>query len=115
MPTASAGRSSRARFKLRAPPSSPRIRRLPRLVSVGRLFRPPRPDQLERLPESRLGRLLVERGVDVGAVEHFDRRGGALYGAERGLELIGERELDLVHEAKRLLAHDNEQPRLNDV
>ena len=68
-------------------------RRDARRASVRRQRCPPVAEQLERVPEARLRRLLVERRVDVGRDERVDRRRELLELALGRLELAREREL----------------------
>ena len=63
----------------------------PRLVR--RQLVPTTAEQLERVPEARLRRLLVERLVDVGREERLDRRRELLQLAFGRLDLAREREL----------------------
>src|SRR5205823_10896565 len=83
--------------------------------SIGRQLGPPRAELLERVPKACLGRLLVERSVDVGNDQRLDRRGEALEPADLRLQGIGEWELDLVQESQRVVAHDDDELRLHDV
>src|SRR5712692_6981355 len=82
---------------------------------VRRELRPPGTELLEGVPKRCLGRLLVERGVDVGDDERLDRRGEALELAHAPVERSRERELEPVHERERVVAHHDEQLRLDDV
>src|SRR5205823_10674105 len=91
-----------------------RRRRAPR-TSVRRKGFPPHAERLERVPEARFLRLLVERLVDVGRIERLDRRSERLPLALRRLERAREREAEGVQERERLLAHDDDELRLDDV
>src|SRR5439155_2684546 len=83
--------------------------------SVGRELRPPRAELLEGVPKFVLGLLLVERGVDVGDYERLDRGGEPLQLAEAPGQPSRERELEAVHERERVLAHHDDELRLDDV
>src|SRR5206468_1584779 len=76
---------------------------------------PPWAQRLESVPELRLRRLLVERRVDVRHVQRLNRRSPVLERAQVGLELGRERELERVQERERVLAHDDDELRLDDV
>src|SRR5262245_46764660 len=52
----------------------------------------------ERRPEPLLGVLGVERGVDVGHVQRVDGGREALHLALAGLDLVGERQLEVVED-----------------
>ena len=82
---------------------------------VRRQLGPPRADGLEGVPERGLQRLLVERRVDVGADERVDRRREGLELARLRLHLLAEREVEPVEEAERVLAHADDELRLDDV
>ena len=65
----------RRRCTQRSPPSGPRVRVPGGGRLVGRQFLPPGAERLEGVPERRLCRRLVERGVDVRDDERLDGRG----------------------------------------
>src|SRR5215217_518415 len=94
-----------------APPASPQKRE----ELIGRKLRPPGAQRFERVPKFRLGGLLVQRLVDVGHVERLNRRREPLQLTERRFERVGQRELELVQERKRRLAHHHHELRLDDV
>ena len=50
-----------------------------------------------------------------GTYERLDRRREALQLAELRLERVGKRELELVQEGERILAHHDDELRLDDV
>src|SRR3954466_445271 len=89
-------------------------RRAPRRALVGRQSGPPGADGLEGVPKGGLRGLLVEGGVDVGAHERLDRRREMLELANLSLERTRQRAPELVREPQRVLAHDDEQLRLDD-
>src|SRR5262249_26275275 len=79
---------------------------------IRRQLGPPGPEQLERVPESCLRRLVVERRIDVRDDERLDRRREPLDLPGRPLEPVSERELDAVQELERVLAHHDDELRL---
>ena len=58
---------------------------------------------------------LVERRVDVRDDERLDRRRELLQLAELRLDRLRERELEVVQECERVLAHHDDELRLDDV
>src|SRR5437763_8664637 len=104
-------RGSRSRGRARRPGRRTRER----AASVRRKLGPPGAELLERVPKACLGGLLVERCVDVGNEQRLGRGREALEFSDLRPQRIREREPELVEELQGLVAHDDDQLRLDDV
>src|SRR3954466_6677478 len=83
-------------------------------LSIRREVAVPLAERPERLPERLLGRLVVERLVDVRHVEEVARRRELLDLAGLRLDRPAERDVEVVQLAKRVVAHRHDDPRLHD-
>src|SRR2546423_6202418 len=81
---------------------------------VGRQICVPVAERAERAPELALGRFVVQRGVDIGAVERLAARRQPLDLAELGLEPPPQRDTDVAQLLERVLAHHHYDARLDD-